>query len=780
MRLYALLSSHNILILRISTLNFIASTIVPCLTDGCGLQIVRLAFTIKYLTKYTVDRDCELATNTITVNINNQQQLLREIKPIQRQRLYQSTAMPSLLTAGIKSRHVASQLSSLLIRRRQHQTSGTCYLSSVAAISPAASWPKITPSGIQIHDQSESLHRESTRSYTNSRPVLNDESDDVGGGTEGGGEGGEAVAVQKDTSKIDEKKQLRAIALEFGSQRASYRRQVKQARKEYMAEYLKHKKEDEEQRETEQAAITRRRLERQRRKNERSVENARRQVELRRQANLAFQDHLKVQQERRDAHKDLMRRARQILIDELEEEAPLWMTTPEEVEAAFTHEAEQLLWARPQGVIGVPNPSPDSHFWSYQGHTWDMSKTYKTQSQLLLEEMEDEAYWATNIDPNVWTPERIAEHEAREQKAQLRSNVRLEGRKSLLKRQRDYLQQDNETMDGEPPKPMPVPSLGVLANTKAQEAEGSKLLMEDPTKFFVFENSGTSVSSVPDGDEESSDTYAGPSLGTPVDILDPLRTGKPQGRVFPIGVGKLPKPDLRSEKEKKRQEREERLWAAAQAKSNESDELDLVAEEDREIGEPLDYENNDDWDSDDEEWAKGLDPEKDEDILNVPRELRYREEDIDSVIESLEKKAQIMQSHVQNTIQTMEQEARSRLDRKAEEIAMKASDSAAASDEETLAASSPSFFDDETVEALESVGADAEKYDKIMSSLTHEQLLSLFALEAKARESPESPALSSEAASSKTFETIPGLTEEQIVGLTELDSFLKVAEASQK
>jgi len=81
---------------------------------------------------------------------------------------------------------------------------------------------------------------------------------------------------------------------------------------------------------------------------------------------------------------------------------------------------------------------------------------------------------------------------------------------------------------------------------------------------------------------------------------------------------------------------------------------------------------------------------------------------------------------------------------------------------------------------LESVGADVEKYDKMMTSLTHEQLLSLFAQEAKARESPESPVSSSDAASSKMFETIPGLTEEQIVGLSELDSFLKVAEASQK
>lgn len=606
-------------------------------------------------------------------------------------------------------------------------------------------------------------------------------------GDDGGG-GGEAVAVQKDTSKQQEKQRLRQIALEYGQQRASYRRRVNQLRKAYLDEYLKHKAEDEAQRETERAAVTRRRLERQRAKNERSVENARRQKELRRQAHLAFQDHLRVQHERREQHKDLMKRARQLVIDELEEECHLWMTTPEEVEAAFSPEAEQLLWARPQGVLGVPNPSPDAHFWTYEGHTWDMSKTYKTQSQLLLEEFEQEAYMETNVDPNVWTPERIAEREELERKAKLRTNVRLEGRKNLLKRQLDYLDQDQETAEDEPPKPMPVPSLGVLANTQAQEKEGVELLLQDPTKFFVFDaaaNTGTGAGYDSNDDKANSSAYAGPSLGTPVDIRDPLRTGQPQGRVFPVGVGKLPKPDMRTEKEKKRQEREERLWAAAQAQTKgdgESDDMDLVAEEDRDIGEAIDYDANDDWDSDDEEWAKGLDPDQDADVLNVPREYRYREEDIDFVIEKLENKAQAMQSHVQNTIQNMEQEARSRLDRATEEMAAAAAAtaSAEANDEAKSRASSPSpFFDVVTVQMLQSVGADVDKYERLMSSLTQEQLLSLFALEAQRRDSGgEASTATSAEASIKVFELIPDLTEEQVVGLTELESFLQVAEKS--
>jgi len=532
-----------------------------------------------------------------------------------------------------------------------------------------------------------------------------------------------------------------------------------------MEDYLRHKAQDEAERDAERAETTRRRLLRQRAKNERSVQNALRQEELRRQTALAFQDHLRAQQEKRDAKRELVKRAQQLLIEELEQEAPLWLTTPEEVEAAFTEEAEQLLWARPQGVLGVPNPSLDSHFWQYEGHTWDMSKTYKTQSELLLEDFEEEAYLTTNLDNTIWTPKRIAEQEELERKAKLRANVRMEGRKSLLMRQKEFLDEEQETKAGEPPKPMPVPSLGVLANVKAQEKEGAELLLKDPTKFFIFDNNA-SVSSDRDSESSESSAYSGPSLGTPVDIRDPLRTGQPQGRVFPIGVGKLPKPDTRTEKEKKRQEREERLWAAAQAQAKaDSGEIDLIPEEDREIGEPIDYDNNDDWDSDDEEWIKGLDADLDADAINVPREFRYREEDIDYVIEKLENKARTMQFHVKNTIQTMEQEARSRMDRPG------------SSEEgiETTDEDSEPFFDAETTEKLRNAGADVDKYEKLMASLTQDQLLSLFGLEAKRRETTESTE-----PSSSIFEEVPGLSEEQIVGLTELESFMHIVEKSSE
>ena len=576
-----------------------------------------------------------------------------------------------------------------------------------------------------------------SRSYSSSTPLFDEE----------------AAPARKES-----KAELRKIALEYGRRKAAYNRHVSKLRKDYMDEYQRQKKEDEAQRDAERAETTRRRLERQRAKNERSVQNAIRQEELRRQTQLAFEDHLRVQQEKRDGDRELMRRARQLLIDELEEEAPLWMTTPEEVEAAFTPEAEQLLWARPQGVLGVPNPSLDSHFWQYETHTWEMNKTYKTRQDILLEENEKTVYHMTNVDPEFWDDDRVAAQEELEQKAKLRANVRITGRRSLLKRQQEFLAEDSKTKEGEPPKPAPIPSLGALGNTKAHEREGAEILFKDPTQFFHFDRD--SEGNTPVDDNEESESYTGPTLGAPTALRDPLRDGNLQGRVFPLPVGKMPKPDTRTEKEKKRQEREEKLWAAAQAQArSDMDEIDLAVDEDADFGEPIDYDNNDDWDSDDEEWMKGLDPDLDRDLINMPREYRYREEDIDWVINRLQSKAQSMENHVRNTVNSMEQELRSRRDR-----------GAAYEDDGT--SDRQGILDKETRVKIAAAGGDADKFETLLQSLSEEQLLAVFALEAEQRSDED-------AGQDGIFSKVDGLTTEQIDGLNEMESILKGLEESQ-
>jgi hypothetical protein len=587
-----------------------------------------------------------------------------------------------------------------------------------------------------------------------------------------------ALEEEAAVAKKDDNKQLnKQVAREFGRRKAAYKRHVGELRKEYLGEYLKHKAEDEAARETEQAEATRKRLERQRSKNERSAENAVRQAELRRQTHLAFQDHLQQMQEKRDAKNKLFTRAQQLIIGELEEEAPFWMTTPEEVDAVFTHEAEQLLWARPNGILGAPNPSDDSHFWQYEAHTWQMKKTYKTQRDILLEELEQEAYNKANIDPNFWTPEKLEQQEELERKARLRALVRLEGRRALLKRQMEFLDEEAISEDGEPPKPAPVPSLAVLSDVSAQEKEGAELLFKDPTKFFIFDRNHAANS----GDDDSDEAYSGGTLGVPVALRDPLRTGEPQGRVFPQGIGKMPKPDTRTEKEKKRQEREEKLWAAAQAQArSDQDEIDLAADEDMEQGEPLDYDANDDWDSDDEEWVKGLDPDTDADIINTPREFRYREEDVEWVIEQLENKASQIQSHVRNSLSVMQQELRAKKERREKEKQTQSILATEDAQEATEDDQQSPFLDDAAVQKLERVGADVQKLESVLSSLSEGQLIALFSLGLKGVESTDVMEHKSPEDIASDMQQVPGLTQEQIATLVDLETKLQQVEKSSE
>jgi len=661
----------------------------------------------------------------------------------------------------------------------------------------------------------------------------------------------QAALVAASEAQQRKKNNLRSKALSYNNERADYLRQVSRLRSRYKEEVTVYQAQDEAEKEAARGQATRRRLERQRAKNERTLQNAIRQKELRKQQAVAFEDHLLQQQEIRDANNILHQRARQLILSELEEESTLWLSSTEDVEKVFGDdncgETEQLLWAKPQGVVGVPNPSLDSHFWSYEGHTWDRSKTYKTKSEMLLQKLEDRVYDKTNVDTkNVWTLEHSDAHDGLVRKAKLRAMVRQAGRRSLLQRQKEYLDVDQRIVENEetgvaqePPKPIPIPSLGVLANTHAQEKEGSELLLNDPTKFFIFENNNSNnnngdsssssssdiIASIGGGDNKSynnnysnsnnssnsnEDTtiYSGSSLGTPIDLYDPLRTGQPQGRVFPIPIGKLPKPDLRTEKEKKRHEREEKLWAAANITKEESEADQLIAEEDRVFGEEINYEDaNENWDTeDDDEWAKGLDPtnEKDAQLLSIPREFRYKDDDIDEVITQLEKKAMKLQSHLSNSIKTMEQEARSRIydnttttnDNKSSDTTIIVGGDVDGENKSTANNTDDEpFFDEETTKQLNNVGANVDKYEKLMSSLTREQLLSMFAIEGKDTNADDADSNNSEVGgginkdydgdsnappTTAVFEGIPGLTEQQIVELTELESFIRIAEKQEQ
>jgi hypothetical protein len=473
------------------------------------------------------------------------------------------------------------------------------------------------------HQTTAALRIRLARHYTNTASVKD--------------EAGAATAA--DSSKeINQAKllQQKLAALDYNNRRAEYNRQVSALRSEYAMEIAKQRAADKAEQEALKKELTRRRLERQYRKNVRTAQNMLRQKELQHQRAKEFQEHLELMQIKREAKNERFTRARQLVIDELEQEAPLWLTTVDEVNAAFTPEAQQLLWARPGGILGAPNPSLDCHFWQQETHTWVMERRYKSQRQVLLDELEEIAYEEANVDESFWTPERTEAIEGLETKARLRAMVRSVGRISLLRRQKQLLEAQSTTDEGEIPKPMPAPSFRILQDDRELEKEGVRILMEDPTKFFVFEKSDQSSDRRVDSTDEDSSAYVGPTLGSPVALRDPLREHSHQGRVFPYIVGKIPKPDTRTEREKKSQEREQRMWAAAQAEKMGDMDIELAAQQ--QTAEDLEPDINYDefsFDFGDEDWAKGLDPVADEDVINTPLERQYKEDDIEWVVDRL-------------------------------------------------------------------------------------------------------------------------------------------------
>jgi hypothetical protein len=384
----------------------------------------------------------------------------------------------------------------------------------------------------------------------------------------------QASAAQK-AAAAAQKAVWRAAALDYNNRRAAYNRSVRQVRKLYASQIAEENETARLAKESAQQTLTRQRLERQRLKNEKSAVNALRLEQFRQDRERDFETHLDDQQIVRDATHERFRAARQVLIDDvLEPEAPLWLTTVDEIHTAFSHENTQLLWGRPGGVIGAPNPTLDARFWEYQSHTWHMTKTYKSPKQILLEDLEHEAYLEANIDPNVWTFNRQAEWENQRRRSKLRALIHAAGRSALIRRQQRLLEDQYETalqQADQLPQPRPVPSLELLRDDVAIEQEGMKLALATPSDFFQFDQSMAS------------------GRGVPVDLVDPLRKEHPN--VFPLVVGRDPPPDTRTEKEKKLELRElEKKWAVAAAVTDAADDDD---DDDDDANDPdtLDYES---------------------------------------------------------------------------------------------------------------------------------------------------------------------------------------------
>jgi hypothetical protein len=172
-----------------------------------------------------------------------------------------------------------------------------------------------------------------------------------------------------------------------------------------------------------------------------------------------------------------------------------------------------------------------------------------------------------------------------------------------------------------------------------------RILMKDPTKFFVFEDSSN------DGKVNTSGDYAGPKLGAPIALRDHLREGQHQERVFPKMIGMEIKEEKKSAREKKAQERQARmLEAARQAAITEEQRLELSAGNSSELDllPTMDYNQNEEliFAEMDAEWKR----QTGDVDLEIPREVRYTTAHIEFAQRRLRKESSLLTAEFSNRL----------------------------------------------------------------------------------------------------------------------------------
>jgi len=582
------------------------------------------------------------------------------------------------------------------------------------------------------------------------------------------------VDESESSSQLDKK----LLATIYNQQRSVYNNTVSALRKKYFAEIQQQRERESRIRALEEEKIKRAALERRRIKAMRSAANAQREVEKREARRKEWEKELEIVQQERDAKKELYRRAKQKIVHELESEAHLWLTSPEEVEKALGNPtASQILWARPGGMIGAPSGQDtgfgdDGDFWRYECHTWDARPTYKSPKEVMLEELEYMAYLQANNSPEFWTKERVEAQERKEQRARLRAIVREEGRRALLEKQRQMMRDvyggdegngDRQKGAKLPATSMPAPKLDYLADYEAQERAGVEILQRDPTRFFIFEsdlpnakNRGSLQGSGDESEGGQDSGLSGASLGRPVALKNPFFNYQPTA--FPLRMGRDLPADTRTEKEKKRDERQERLKAAAEeaalaASKGMSYEVAMAAEEDLEDGsEDIDYDLAEEeaekelWESQMEEWKA-----RDRTVFDMTApSQRVTGDEIDWIIEQLQTKVKGMQERLE-------------FEEKIRQKEIESSEHKVATSIETL--------DDIDRYVMQDLGYDMDALEQLVRELTPEQSAALEEIDFTGRVNITAEEMTAE------INAVPGLTEVQVQTLVEMEMSLLRNEA---
>jgi len=201
---------------------------------------------------------------------------------------------------------------------------------------------------------------------------------------------------------------------------------------------------------------------------QRSIENAKKDRARKEARRIEWLKEVEISQEKYSARQARYLKARHILLQELEEEAPLWISSKEEVEERLS---DDQFWTRPNLIGARPD---DAVFWQYESLVPLEAKrnTYPTRRELFLEYVKEQLYYDENVKAN---PEEESKFEERSERAKLRSLVLRRGRKAI------------EDIYNDPRKKREYRNVKAMYEALKEgkhEEVGAQMLLNDPTSFF--------------------------------------------------------------------------------------------------------------------------------------------------------------------------------------------------------------------------------------------------------------------------------------------------------
>jgi len=297
--------------------------------------------------------------------------------------------------------------------------------------------------------------------------------------------------------------EIKEIQANIVTSKSLYKKQLSGLRKEYAVEHAKHKEKERKIQENLKSKLIANAHKRQVIKNIKSVANAKRDLAEKAQRIAEWEEELIVTQQKRDLHRSRMKKARELIISELEEEAPKWLISQEEINAQMDDDhAMEQLWTFDHAVIGaIPDEQPgvmeakwntggDSTYWRYGSDTMDMSMTHLSPVQHYYNQLINSTVQDANI--HNLKPEEVVVHKNVSERMRLRGRVRELALKMLVQRQiAEELGSDGNDDDGkEISANHPIREEKILKHHTQQLEEMERELILNPNNLHHFFEAG--------------------------------------------------------------------------------------------------------------------------------------------------------------------------------------------------------------------------------------------------------------------------------------------------